>query len=341
MPRRKKVRKARSKLRLRGASGHNLSGVNVDIPTGVWTAITGVSGSGKSSLIMDTLAPALKAHLGQASSPLAHKSFAVGESVDRVVVVDQQPIGRSPRSTPATYTKAMDALRKLFSETAGARERGWAPGRFSFNAASGRCAHCEGRGAILIEMHFLPDVWVECPTCKGRRYSRETLGVRWRGHSIADVLAMRADEALELFVNHRTLGKKLQALVDVGLGYITLGQPGTTLSGGEAQRVKLATELTQRRGHAVFILDEPTTGLHLADVAQLVKVLHSLVEQGHTVLTIEHNVDMLLQADYLIDLGPEGGAAGGQVIGKGAPKSVCKLDTPTGRALAEELGRRR
>lgn len=335
---RKKARKARSKIRIRRAVGHNLDRVTVDIPTGVWTGITGVSGSGKSSLIMDTLAPALRVHLGQDGRPLDHGGLTVGERIDRVVVVDQQPIGRSPRSTPATYTKLLDGLRKLFSETAGARERGWKPGRFSFNAKGGRCAQCEGRGAILIEMHFLPDVWVTCPTCKGRRYNRETLAVRWRGHSIADVLAMRADEALEVFAHHRRIAPRLQALVDVGLGYLTLGQPGTTLSGGEAQRVKLASELTSRRGHAVYILDEPTTGLHLADVAQLVSVLHALVDQGHTVITIEHHLDLLAQADHIIDLGPDGGAAGGQVVGKGRPGKVAKLDTPTGRALADYYG---
>ena len=336
----KKRRAPRGQVVLKGARGNNLDGLDVSVPTGVWTAVTGVSGSGKSSLVMDTLAEALKVELGQDARPLAYDSLDVGEGVDRLVLVDQQPIGRSPRSTPATYTKVFDHLRKLFAETLGARERGWKASRFSFNTPGGRCDHCEGRGAILVEMHFLPDVWVGCPTCRGKRFNRETLSVRWKGHTIADVLAMRADEAVEVFRNHRSLHRKLKALVDVGLGYLTLGQPGTTLSGGEAQRVKLASELTSRKGHAVYILDEPTTGLHLADVAQLVSVLHALVKKGHTVITIEHHLDMLLQADHLLDLGPEGGVGGGRIVGSGTPEQVAALDTPTGRALAVELERR-
>jgi len=334
-------RTPRDHLVLSGARGNNLQSVQARIPTGVWTSITGVSGSGKSSLVMDTLAQALKLELGNEGRPLPYDSLDVGEGVDRLVLVDQQPIGRSPRSTPATYTKVFDRLRKLFAQTLGAKERGWTPSRFSFNTKGGRCDHCEGRGAILVEMHFLPDVWVGCPTCKGKRFNRETLSVRWRGHTIADVLSMRADEAVEVFKNHRTIRRKLQALVDVGLGYLQLGQPGTTLSGGEAQRVKLASELTSRRGHAVYILDEPTTGLHLADVAQLVQVLHTLVDKGHTVLTIEHHLDMLLQADHVLDLGPEGGVGGGRIVGQGTPEQIAELNTATGRALDTELARRR
>ncbi|MBX2796608.1 MAG: excinuclease ABC subunit UvrA [Myxococcales bacterium] len=345
LPERSSVREARSHLTVRGACAHNLRGTDVRFPTGVWVAVSGVSGSGKSTLVMDTLAPALRAHLGQQTFAANHAGLEMGEEVDRVVLVDQSPIGRTPRSTPVTYTKIWDGLRKLYAGTRGAMERGWKPGRFSFNAAAGRCSLCEGRGAILVEMHFLPDVWVTCDGCGGKRYSRETLEVRWRGRSIADVLAMRADEAHLFFENHRSIARKLKALVDVGLGYLTLGQPATTLSGGEAQRVKLAAELTSRKGHAVYVLDEPTTGLHLADVARLVDVLHRLVDEGHTVITIEHHIGMLLQADHLIDLGPAGGDDGGHIVATGAPRDVAKADTATGRALARELeearGRRR
>lgn len=335
MPERSSRRRPRSWIEVRGAQAHNLRGVDVRFPTGVWVAVAGVSGSGKSSLVMDTLAPALLASMGKEVFAAPHDGFDVGEKVDKVVVVDQAPLGRSPRSTPATYTGAMDALRSLYAKTRGSMERGWKPGMFSYNSPSGgRCALCEGRGAILVEMHFLPDVWVPCEACGGRRYGEEVLQVRWRGHSIADVLAMRCDEALELFENHRRLHRTLKALVDVGLGYLTLGQPATTLSGGEGQRIKLASELSSRKGHAVYILDEPTTGLHLADVARLVDVLHRLVEQGHTVLTIEHHLSILQQADWLVEMGPEGGAAGGQVVALGTPAEVARGSTATGRALA-------
>jgi excinuclease ABC subunit A len=296
-----------------------------------------VSGSGKSSLVMDTLAPALQAARGKEVFAAPHDALVLDEGVDKVVVVDQSPLGRSPRSTPATYTGAMDALRTLYTETRGARERGWKAGMFSYNSPKGgRCAICEGRGAILVEMHFLPDVWVPCEGCGGRRYGEEVLQVRWRGHSIADVLGMRCDEALELFQNHRRLKRILQALVDVGLGYLELGQPATTLSGGEGQRVKLASELSSRRGHAVYVLDEPTTGLHLADVARLVDVLHRLVEQGHTVITIEHHLSILQQADWLLELGPDGGAAGGLLVAEGTPEAVARTGTATGRVLEQE-----
>jgi excinuclease ABC subunit A len=340
IPERPGRRTGRAAIRLLGARGNNLRGDALTIPTGAWTAVTGVSGSGKSTLVMDTLAPALRARLGEDAGPAPHDRLEVDDAIDKVVVVDQQPIGRSPRSTPATYVGAFDAIRTLFAETLGARERGWAAGRFSFNSPGGRCGMCEGRGHTLVEMHFLPDVWIVCPACRGRRFDRETLEVRWKGASIADVLALRADEALELFANHRRIARRLRPLVDVGLGYLTLGQPATTLSGGEAQRVKLAAELAGRAGHAVYILDEPTTGLHLADVAQLVAVLHALVDQGHTVVTIEHHLDMLLQADHLVDLGPDGGDAGGHVIGAGSPEAIAALPTATGRALAAELARR-
>jgi len=335
MPARPVRRTPRSWMTLTGARAHNLRGIDVRIPTGVWVAVAGVSGSGKSSLIMDTLAPALQAARGREVFAAPHDALSLDEAVDKVVVVDQARLGRSPRSTPATYTGAMDALRTLYSQTRSAKERGWKTGMFSYNSPrGGRCAICEGRGAILVEMHFLPDVWVPCEGCGGRRYGEEVLQVRWRGHSIADVLGMRCDEALELFQNHRRLKRILQALVDVGLGYLELGQPATTLSGGEGQRVKLASELSSRRGHAVYVLDEPTTGLHLADVARLVDVLHRLVEQGHTVITIEHHLSILQQADWLVELGPDGGAAGGRLVAEGTPEVVARAGTATGNALA-------
>jgi excinuclease ABC subunit A len=333
MPVRSTRRKPRAWTTLKNPTGNNLRCGDVRFPTGVWLAVTGVSGSGKSTLVLETLAPALQAGLGQEVYAAPHDGLVAGEQVDRVVVVDQSPIGRTPRSTPATYTKLLDPLRALFAELPTARERGWTAGRFSFNAADGRCPVCEGRGATLVEMHFLPDVWVTCDACLGKRYEPSTLEVRYKGKSIADVLALRADEAAELFANVRTLSRPLKALVDVGLGYLTLGQPGNTLSGGEAQRVKLAAELSSRKGHAVYVLDEPTTGLHLQDVAALVAVLHRLVDDGHTVITIEHHVEVWRQADYVLDLGPEGGAGGGLLLAAGTPEEVARTDTATGRAL--------
>ncbi len=320
-------------LTLRGASGNNLQGVDLRVPVGRWTGVTGVSGSGKSSLINDTLAPALLNRLGQTAEALPFRSLEVDGPLDGVVIVDQSPIGRSSRSTPATYVGVMDALRTLYAETAGARARGWGPGRFSFNTAGGRCEACEGRGATLVEMHFLPDVWVGCESCGGRRYGRETLEVRWRNHSIADVLSMPAEEALPLFSAVRWVAKPLQALVDVGLGYLSLGQPGHTLSGGESQRLKLASELASRKGHAVYLLDEPTTGLHPSDVSYLVRVLDRLVNQGHTVVTVEHHLPLLRQVDWLIDLGPDAGPAGGRVVAEGTPIAVAATSGWTGRAL--------
>jgi excinuclease ABC subunit A len=289
---------------------------------------------------MDTLVPAIRQQLKQDASPGPYDALEIEGTLDGLVVVDQAPLGRTPRSTPATYIKVMDQLRKLYAKTLGAQERGWKPGRFSFNAAGGRCETCEGRGAELIEMHFLPDVWITCSTCKGRRYNRETLSVRWKGHSIADVLAMRADEAVQVFSAQRGIRRRLQALCDVGLGYMTLGQPATTLSGGEAQRVKLAAELVSRKGHRLYVLDEPTTGLHMNDVAKLVQVLHRLVDQGHTVITIEHHVDMIDQSDGVVELGPDGGAGGGRILAEGTPDALARLDTPTGKALAAHRQRR-
>jgi excinuclease ABC subunit A len=323
---------------LEGPRANNLRLERLELPLGVWTAVTGVSGSGKSSLIMDTLAPALALRCGGDGRPAAFRSLDVDLKLDGVVVVDQDPIGRTPRSTPATYVGVMDKLRALYASTPGARERGWAAGRFSFNAAGGRCEACEGRGQTLIEMHFLPDVWITCPECRGRRYGRETLEVRFNGLSIADALNLRADEALEVFKAQRGLRTALAALVDVGLGYLRLGQQGNTLSGGEAQRVKLAAELTARSGHRVYVLDEPTTGLHLADVAKLVEVLHRLVDAGHTVVTIEHHLEMIRQADHVVELGPDGGSAGGLIVGEGRPEEIGRLGTATGLALRGDWG---
>ena len=332
-------RQPRGHLRIRGAHLHNLQGVDVDLPTGVFSVVTGVSGSGKSTLIMDVLVTGLRHLLQNESAPPAAESIQVDDpdGLRRVVVVNQQPIGRTPRSTPATYTKVMDALRKLYATTRQAKERGWGPGRFSFNAAAGRCPQCEGRGAVLVEMHFLSDVWVDCELCHGHRYNEATLQVRWRGLNIAEVLELRVSDALNQFRAHRSIAKKLQALSDVGLGYLRLGQPATTLSGGEAQRVKLANELHSRGKGTVFVLDEPTTGLHFADIERLVQVLHRLVEGGATVLVIEHNPDVVKNADHLLDLGPEGGIAGGQVVGTGSPEEVARLDTATGQVLSRLL----
>jgi len=336
----KRRRRARSSIRLEGATAHNLQSVSASIPTGVLVGVAGVSGSGKSSLILDTLAAALQANLNRLPGPSTLKALTVGETVDQVVVVDQSPIGRTPRSTPASYTKVLDGIRKAFAATRGAEERGWTVSRFTYNGQEGRCEVCEGRGAVLVEMHFLPDVWVPCEDCGGSRYRRETLEVLWKGRSIADVLSERIDSLLEPFVHQRAIHRQLQALVDVGLGYLTLGQAGNTLSGGEAQRLKLAAELTSRKGHCVYVLDEPTTGLHPADVARLVDVLHRLVDAGHTVIVIEHHLDLLASCDWLLELGPEGGAAGGLLLAEGPPERIVAAGTATGQVLAEVMAGR-
>jgi excinuclease ABC subunit A len=320
-------RSPKTALSLPPATVHNLHEVQVDVPLGALTVVTGVSGSGKSSLVMHHLRPHLEGL--QAQTGGRRKRDAL-----RLVVVDQAPIGRSPRSTPATYTDIWNGIRKLYAQTRLARERGWTPSRFSWNTKGGRCEHCEGRGAVLIEMHFLSDVWMPCEHCGGRRFSRETLEVRWKDHSIADLLELPAEEALPLFQNQRRIHKRLAAMVDVGLGYLRLGQPATTLSGGEAQRMKLASELVSRKSSAVYLLDEPTTGLHLADVEKLLEVLHRLVDQGHTVVVIEHNVDVIDNADHVIDMGPEGGNAGGTVVFAGTPEELRGHPTShTGAAL--------
>jgi excinuclease ABC subunit A len=311
---------------VRGASGNNLKDIDVQFPLGVFVCVTGVSGSGKSTLVNDTLYKALAQTLYDAREPPAGHQLIEGlEALDKVIDIDQSPIGRTPRSNPATYTGLFGHIRDIFSTLPEAKVRGYKPGRFSFNVKGGRCESCEGDGVKRIEMHFLPDVYVTCEVCDGRRYNRETLQILYKGSSIADVLEMTADEALEFFTRVPSIRRKLQTLVDVGLGYIHLGQQATTLSGGEAQRVKLSKELSKRStGRTLFVLDEPTTGLHFADVAKLLDVLHRLVEQGNTVIVIEHNLDVIKTADWIIDLGPEGGGGGGQILVEGTPETVAK-----------------
>ncbi|HET6350728.1 MAG TPA: excinuclease ABC subunit UvrA [Coriobacteriia bacterium] len=323
-------------LKLSGVTEHNLTDISVEIPLGTLTVVTGVSGSGKSSLVTDTLAPVLTNRLNRSRKRTgAFKSVKGVEHLDKVIDIDQSPIGRTPRSNPATYTGIWDDVRSLFASTPEAKLRGYAPGRFSFNVAGGRCEACKGDGQIKIEMHFLPDIYVPCEVCKGARYNRETLQVTYKGKTVADVLDMTVEEALHFFGNIPPIKRKLQTLFDVGLGYVHLGQPATTLSGGEAQRVKLASELQRRStGRTFYILDEPTTGLHFDDVRQLLAVLQRLVDAGNTVLVIEHNLDIIKSADKIIDLGPEGGFRGGRVVVSGTPEDVaaCK-DSHTGRFL--------
>ena len=328
-------------LRISGCTENNLKNVTAEIPFGTLTVVTGVSGSGKSTLIYDTLYQALRKELNRAKvTPGKYDELVLDSSIENVIVIDQSPIGRTPRSNPATYTKVFDEIRKVFSETTEAKIRGYGPGRFSFNVKGGRCEACCGDGVMKIEMNFLPDVYVECEECKGARYNSETLEVKYKGKSISDVLQMSVDEALELFENRQGIKAKLQTLADVGLGYIKLGQSSTTLSGGEAQRIKLTRELAKRSGgKTVYILDEPTTGLHFHDVKKLIGVLNSLVEKGNTVIVIEHNLDVIKSADYIIDLGPEGGNAGGKIIAKGTPEEVAKVKKSyTGQFLKKILG---
>jgi len=327
-------------LIVRGAREHNLKDIDVRFPLGVFVAVTGVSGSGKSTLVDEILYRALAAKLhGTRVRPGAHTRIDGVDHIDKVINIDQSPIGRTPRSNPATYTKTFDLIRDLFAQTPDARMRGFGPGRFSFNIRGGRCEACEGDGIVRIEMHFLPDVYVPCEVCKGKRYNRETLEVLFKGKSVADVLEMTVAEALTFFEHVPRIRKKLQTLFDVGLGYIQLGQPATTLSGGEAQRVKLATELSRRdTGRTLYILDEPTVGLHFADVERLLQVLHRLVDAGNTVIVIEHNLDVIKTADWIIDLGPEGGELGGQVIAEGPPEAVAGMaHSYTGQFLRRVL----
>lgn len=327
-------------LRIVGASEHNLDDLDVTIPLGTMVAVTGVSGSGKSTLINEILLKSLLHTIHRAKEmPGAHRKITGVEHIDKVVAVDQQPIGRTPRSNPATYTGVFDSIRKLFAQTQEAKVRGYLPGRFSFNVKGGRCEACSGDGTLKIEMHFLPDVYVPCEVCGGARYNRETLEVLFRGKTIADVLDMPVAEALDFFDNQPSIKRHLQTLLDVGLGYVRLGQPAPQLSGGEAQRVKLATELSRRpTGHTLYVLDEPTTGLHFEDVARLLTVLQRLVDQGNTVLVIEHNLDVIKTADWLIDLGPEGGHRGGRIVATGTPEQVASVKgSHTGAVLAPLL----
>jgi excinuclease ABC subunit A len=328
-------------LRLEGVREHNLQNVNVQIPLGLLVCVTGVSGSGKSTLVQDVLLRALMQKVYRSRLlPGRHKKLIGWEQVDKVIDIDQSPIGRTPRSNPATYTGVFDHVRKLYAQVPEARIRGFQPGRFSFNVRGGRCENCAGDGQIKIEMHFLPDVYVTCEVCKGRRYNRETLEVKYKGRSISDVLAMSVDEALDFFQNIPPIKRQMQTLSDVGLGYIKLGQPAPTLSGGEAQRIKLASELHKRAtGNTLYVLDEPTTGLHFEDIRKLLQVLQRLVSAGNTVLVIEHNLDVVKTADWIIDLGPEGGDQGGKVVAVGTPEEVAAdPGSHTGRFLAEVLG---
>jgi excinuclease ABC subunit A len=337
-------RKPTGFITVKGAREHNLKNVDVDFPLGVLAAVTGVSGAGKSSLINGILQPALRRRLmGSYDQVGLHAGLTGIEQIDKVIDIDQKPIGRTPRSNPATYTKAFDHIRDVFAMTAEARAYGYQPGRFSFNVRGGRCEACEGDGVRRVEMHFLPDVYVTCEVCRGKRYNEATLRVLWKDRSIAQVLDTTVSEALGLFEHHRQLNAVLRTLEDVGLGYISLGQSATTLSGGEAQRIKLSRELAKRdTGRTLYLLDEPTTGLHFEDVRKLLAVLGRLVEAGNTVLVIEHNLDVVKTADYVIDLGPEGGSRGGSVVAAGTPEEVARVSASyTGQFLAPMLGVRR
>ncbi len=329
-------------LEIKGATGHNLKGVDLKLPLGMFTCVTGVSGSGKSSLINGTLHPLLSQKFYRSlQEPLPYKEVMGIENIDKVVTVDQSPLGRSPRSNPATYTGVFTEIRKLFVELPDSKIRGYKPGRFSFNIAGGRCETCKGNGYRTIEMNFLPDVLVPCETCHGKRYNRETLEVRFKGKSISDVLDMTVNQAVEFFENVPAILKKIKVLQDIGLGYIKLGQPSSTLSGGENQRVKLATELAKKdTGKTLFILDEPTTGLHFEDIRVLLKVINRLADKGNTIVIIEHNLDVIKSADYIIDLGPEGGREGGLIVAQGTPETVANTNTHTARFLKEELERK-
>ena len=327
-------------IKILGARENNLKNIDVDIPLGVFTAVTGVSGSGKSSLVNEILYKKLASELNNAKTRAGDHDCINGiQHLDKVIDIDQSPIGRTPRSNPATYTGMFDLIREVYTGTTEAKMRGYKSGRFSFNVKGGRCEACSGDGIIKIEMHFLPDVYVPCEVCKGKRYNRETLEVKYKGKSISDVLDMTVEDALEFFKNIPRIQKKLETLFDVGLGYIKVGQPSTTLSGGEAQRIKLATELSKRAtGRTLYILDEPTTGLHVADVHRLVDILHRLVDTGNSVVVIEHNLDVIKTADHIIDLGPDGGWKGGYIIASGTPEKVAETDRSyTGHFLGKVL----
>ena len=331
---------AKNVVEVKGASENNLKGVDVKFPLGGFVCVTGVSGSGKSTLVNQTLLPAMKRKIyGSRTKPGRHKSVAGCGKIDKIIEIDQSPIGRTPRSNPATYTGCFDEIRKLFSQTRESKLRGYKPGRFSFNVKGGRCESCQGQGTKLIEMHFLPDVYVRCEACHGKRFNPETLAIHYRGKTIADVLDMTVEEAKDFFANIPSVWRMTKALFDVGLGYVKLGQPSTQLSGGEAQRVKLASELGKNpTGHTFYVLDEPTTGLHFEDIRKLLGVLQRLCDHGNTVLVIEHNLDVIKCADWLIDMGPEGGSGGGTVVGQGTPEDVAKIaESHTGQYLAPKL----
>jgi excinuclease ABC subunit A len=339
LPKTRKVPK-KGEIKITGACQNNLKKIDVSFPLGVFTCVTGVSGSGKSTLVLETLYRA-------AIRKLQHLHLTAGgyekitglKKINKIIDIDQSPIGKTPRSNPGTYTGLLAPIRELFSRTPEARVRGYKPGRFSFNIHGGRCEACEGDGIVRIEMHFLPDVYVPCEICKGKRYNRETLEIHYKGKTIADILEMTVDQGLVMFKNINTIRTKLQTLADVGLGYVPIGQPATTLSGGEAQRIKLARELSKRAtGDTLYILDEPTTGLHPDDIRKLLAVLGRLVETGNTVVVIEHNLDVIKTADHVIDLGPEGGVDGGKVIGSGTPEEICRVpESYTGRYLKNVL----
>ena len=325
-----------NKITIKGAKENNLKNINVSIPLGTLTMVTGVSGSGKSTLVNEILYKGLNKIINRSKNPVgSHKEITGFENIDKIIDIDQSPIGRTPRSNPATYTGTFDIIRELFANTTEAKMRGYKPGRFSFNVKGGRCEACSGDGIIKIEMQFLSDVYVPCEVCKGKRYNRETLEVKYKGKNIDDILNMTVEEGLEFFENLPRIKNKLQTLYDVGIGYVRLGQPSTQLSGGEAQRIKLAYELSKRStGKTLYILDEPTTGLHIDDVSRLVEILQRLVDAGNTVVVIEHNLDMIKCADYIIDLGPEGGDKGGTLVVQGAPEKVAKCEESyTGKYL--------
>ena len=340
VPTQRRPRNPLAQLVIQGAREHNLNDIDIAIPLGNFVAVTGVSGSGKSTMVRDILLPVLMQRIYKSKMPAGkHRRITGIEQLDKVIDMDQSPIGRTPRSNPATYTGVFDSIRKLFASTNEAKVRGYMPGRFSFNVKGGRCEACAGDGTIKIEMHFLPDVYVPCEVCKGARYNRDTLDIEFKGKNIADVLDMPVSEAVHFFANQPSISRYMETLMDVGLGYVRLGQPAPTLSGGEAQRVKLATELAKRStGHTIYLLDEPTTGLHFDDVRRLLVVLSRLVDQGNTVLVIEHNLDVIKTADWIIDLGPEGGNGGGRIVAEGSPEHVATVDgSHTGRYLRELL----
>ena len=328
-------------IHLKGASENNLQDVDVKFPLHVMCGITGVSGSGKSTLTTQTLTRALQKHMGMVVDNKVgkHEKLEVPDYVREIIVIDQTPIGKTPRSNPATYIKVFDEIRKIFAKTKEAQIRGYSEGRFSFNVKGGRCETCRGDGMIKIEMNFLPDVYVECEECRGKRYNKETLEVLYKGHNIAEILDMDVNRAAEFFENHMGIHRKIQTLKDVGLGYIKLGQPSTQLSGGESQRIKLTKELAKfKSGHTVYILDEPTTGLHFEDVKKLLLVMNRLVDKGNSMFVIEHNLDVIKCCDWIIDMGPEGGTGGGKVVVEGTPEEVSKCrESHTGRFLKEML----